>query len=131
MNRLDQITDDAAQTQRLLLPDGSVATLSMEFKPMQYGWFITSLVYAPVTSSYGVPSNYDGPFEIRGFRIFVSPNILQQYRNQIPFGLACYSAGEREPTQQQDFSSGAAQLYLLNQADVAQITSLINGQAQP
>lgn len=100
---VQQITAAALQTQNLTLPDSTIATLTLYFIPMQYGWFITNLTYKT--------------FVLNGVRITNSPNILLQFQNQIPFGLACYSTNNREPSQQQDFSSGSSQLYLLDQSE--------------
>jgi hypothetical protein len=36
-----------------------------------------------------------------------------------------YSTGNREPSQQQDFSTGASQLYILSAAEVAQYAGLL------
>lgn len=112
MNLINNITDDTVQTSQLILPDGSQAKLTLEFKPMQFGWFIRSLTYQNLT--------------IEGRRLFVSPNILQQFCNQIPFGIACSSVDNREPSQAQDFSSGNCQLFLLTAAEVAAFTEFLS-----
>ena len=104
MYPISKITDKVAQTQTLILPDGTSLQLTIRFYPMQYGWFIDEL-------------NYLG-FIIRGMRIVNSPNMLHQYYNQIPFGLACYSTNNREPSLQQDFLSGASVLSLLDASEV-------------
>lgn len=111
MYLIQQITEDPLQNQTLILPDGSSLSLTIYFVPMQYGWFITSLTYKD--------------FAIQGLRITNSPNILYQFQNQIPFGLACFSTQNREPTQQQDFSSGASLLYILSQEECQQYAELI------
>jgi len=109
---IQQVSDDPKQRQNLVLPDGSTIQLSIEWKPMQFGWFITELSY--------------GDFVLRGLRICVSPNMLHQFRNQIPFGLACFSTNNREPSQQQDFSSGAATLYILTSDEVSEFTEVLS-----
>jgi hypothetical protein len=114
MNLIQQVTSDALQQQTIALPDGTTFVLTIYFVPQQYGWFITSLTYQN--------------FTLNGYRIFNSTNILHQYRNQIPFGIACYgSQNEREPTQQQDFSSGACSLYLLTAAETQQYSDFLLG----
>lgn len=104
MNRIINITDDSSQSQSFTLPDGTILTFTMTYFPQQYGWFFTSFIY--------------GNLNINGLRICNNPNMLRQWENLIPFGLACYTAGNREPTQQQDFSSGASSLYILTSAEV-------------
>lgn len=116
MNIIQQITSDARQNLGILLPDGTQFSLSIYFSSMQFGWFITNLTYQR--------------FILNGVRITNSPNMLHQFRNQIPFGLACATASNREPSQAQDFSSGASILYLLDQADVALYTGYLNGQVR-
>lgn len=118
MNLISAVTDNTLQQQTLVLADGTTFTMTMYYIPMQYGWFITSLTY--------------GSFAINGMRICVSPNLLYQFQNQIPFGLACFSnVGGREPTQQQDFSSGAFSLYILSQVECQQLRAYIQGGALP
>lgn len=113
MNLINNVTADTFQKSQLILPDGSQASLSLAFFPMQFGWFL-SLSYKTVT------------IDLR--RIFVSPNILHQFCNQLPFGIACTSSqANREPTQQQDFSSGNCNLYLLTAAEVAAYTRYLAG----
>lgn len=114
MNLIQQITTDALQTRTILLKDGTPLTFTMNFIPMQFGWFITDLVY--------------GDFELKGIRITNSPNFLYQFKNQIPFGLACFSVNDREPSQAGDFASGASQLYLLPEADVQAYTAFLTGE---
>lgn len=111
---IQQLTSDPLQSQNLVLPDGSQLTLTIYFSPMQLGWFITSLIY--------------GAFTLNGLRITNSPDMLYQFKNEIPFGLACFTKGNREPSQQQDFSSGASSLYILTSAEVEQYSEfLANG----
>lgn len=114
MLKIQQITEDSRQKQVLVLPDGNTVTLVIRFVPMQVGWFITSITYVD--------------FVLNNVRIVNSPNILQQYRNQIPFGLACFSKENREPSLQQDFASGASTLYILTEAEVEEFTGFLSGQ---
>lgn len=100
---VQQITNNPLQKQTLILDDGTSLSLTIYFRPMQQGWFINELIY--------------GSFVLNGVRITNSPNMLNQFINQIPFGLGCFSTANREPSQQQDFSSGASNLYILNHAE--------------
>lgn len=111
---IQQITSNPLQDLNLVLPDGTSLDVSIYFRPMQFGWFINQLTY--------------GTFILQGVRITNSPNILQQFKNQIPFGLACYSLpGSREPSQASDFSSGASSLYILTSDEVAEYTAFLTG----
>lgn len=112
MFQIQNITDDARQKQTLVLPDGSFIRLSMYFSPMQVGWFISEIEYET--------------FVLNGLRICNSPNLLYQFRNQIPFGLACFSDEDREPGLINDFASGASKLYILTQEEVEQYTEFLS-----
>jgi hypothetical protein len=112
--QIQNLTGDSKQKQTLVLPDGSQIQIQIYFVPMQYGWFISSLVYRD--------------FTLTNLRITNSPNMLYQFRNRIPFGLACFSSQDREPSQQLDFVSGASKLYVLTEAEVEQYTEYLSGQ---
>jgi hypothetical protein len=112
MQQLTQITADALQQQSVVLPDGSQFLLQLYYRPQQYGWFINQLTY--------------NSFQLQGLRVTVNPNMLYQWKNQIPFGLACLTLLTREPTQQQDFSSGNFGIYLLSAAEVDQYTEFLS-----
>lgn len=112
---VQNITTSPLQTQNLTLPDSTIITLQLYFIPMQSGWFITNLTY--------------GTFVLNGMRITNNSNLLLQFQNIIPFGLACYSTANREPSLQQDFSSGASKLYVLDAAEVAEYYALLTSGA--
>ena len=112
MFQIQNITSETKQLQTLVLPDGTSIVLEICFVPMQLGWFITSLTY--------------GEFILNGVRITNSPNILYQFKNQIPFGLACFSTQDREPSLQEDFQSGASKLYVLTEAEVAEYAEFLS-----
>lgn len=114
MNLIQQVTNDTLQKQTLTLKDGTTFTIVLYFVPMQYGWFIQKLTYKT--------------FELNNVRVTNSPNMLYQFRNQIPFGIACFSKDDREPSQQNDFSTGASKLYVLTQDDVTAYTRTLSGE---
>lgn len=112
MYQVTQVTVDPNQAQTLVLYDGSTLDISMIFKPMQYGWFISMV--------------HSSGWTINNLRIVNSPNFLQQWRNIIPFGMACYSKANLEPTLQEDFFSLASVLYILDASEVQAFTDLLN-----
>lgn len=116
MYEIQQITNDPLQKQNVILPDGTFFSMTLYFMPMQKGWFIRELVYSP--------SN----LTIKGLRISNNVNMLFQWRNKIPFGLACVSVSEREPMILEDFQSGNSKLYLLNQEEVRQYVEYLSDQ---
>ena len=113
MYLVSQVSSAPLQTQTLILPDGSSTTLTMAFYPQQYCWVITLLTWKTFTLS--------------GLQITTSPNMLNQWKNQLSFGLGCTCVNNREPTQQQDFSSVNAQLWILSAAEVAQYARILGG----
>jgi hypothetical protein len=116
MYNIQQITTDPYQNLTIILPNGNPMTMTINFISMQFGWFITNLTYQS--------------FILNGLRICNSPNMLQQWRNVIPFGMACFSAQDIEPAQSYSFSSGASTLYILDSSEVEQLTTLYqNGTA--
>lgn len=112
MNLIQQITTDPFQQQTLVLPDGTSLSLTLYFSPLQQGWFITNLTYKT--------------FILNGLRVTVSPNMLNQFRHQIPFGLGCFSVANREPSLQQDFSSGNCKMYILTEAEVEEYAEFLS-----
>jgi hypothetical protein len=116
---IDGISSHSYQKQRLILPNGDPTLLTIQYKPQQLGWFVTEITYDPTD------------FILKGLRIVTSPNFIFQWKNKVPFGIACYTLNNQEPTQQQDFSSGFAKLYLLSEEEVRTLTEYISGQARP
>jgi hypothetical protein len=113
MYPIQNITSDPSQERIIVLPDGTFFDFTMYYSDQQYGWFITNMTY--------------GSFTLNGLRITNNPNMLRQFKNQIAFGLACFTDGNREPTQIQDFSSGAASLYMLDSSEVQQYEEFLIG----
>ena len=62
-----------------------------------------------------------GSFIAEGIPLVCSPNLLRQWRNIIPFGIACTNIYKLDPYTVNDFADGTASLYLLNSADVAAV----------
>ncbi len=103
MKLISRVTAAALQQQTLVLDNGASFAMQLYYRPMQQGWFLNELSYQS--------------FILRGIRVVNSPNLLNQWRNLIPFGLGCFSSGNRDPQLQKDFLSGASKLYVLSQAE--------------
>lgn len=108
---IQNVTSNPYQKQAVVLENGESVIMTLYFRPLQLGWFVEQLTYQT--------------FVLNGLRITNSPNMLNQWRNQLPFGLACFSTANREPSQQKDFSSGASKLYVLTEAEVAEYTEFL------
>jgi len=80
--------------------------------------------FMPRIEQWQMNISYAG-FEADGIPILCSPNLLRQWRNIIPFGLACTNIYFLDPYTLQDFSSLNSSLYLLNSADVAAVEAAL------
>lgn len=112
MNILTGLSDDPAQQNTVTLPDGSTAILSLNYSPQQTGWF------------FGVQYPTTG-FVLTGQRLTAFPNILVQFQEQLPFGIACVTQDAVEPTGQQTFIDGTTDLYLLDSNDCAFVNDVV------
>ena len=112
--KVSAITSDPLQKQTLSLPDGSTLLLTIYFVSQQRGWFIKEL-------------SYNG-FVIQGLRLCIGINLLEQFKNKIPFGLCCLTKSNREPFNIQDFSSGNSALYILTADEVLKYSRFLSGQ---
>lgn len=112
MQLIGGISSDANQKQKVTLPSGKTFSMTLVFRPMQLGWFIDI--------------SYES-FTLNGLRVCTSPNMLRQYKNLIPFGMACFVDDNLEPMLQQDFSSDRAKLYLLSLSEVQDFEDLLSG----
>lgn len=111
MLTITTLTDYPLQQQTVILPDGTSFFMELYYRTIQQGWFINTLTY--------------GDFTLNGLRICNLTNMLYQWSNIIPFGLGCFSVGNREPSLIQDFSSGNSTLYVLTQDEVDQYKNYI------
>ncbi len=110
MRQITSLTDDASQILTLVLEDGTRVNMTIQYVPNQEGWFY-SLTY--------------GAFIVNNRRLVNSPNMLRQFRNIIPFGLACTVLDGYEPVYQNDFTSARVSLYTLTTQDVLDVEDLI------
>ena len=106
MRLINNLTDNVNQTSRIILEDGSELNITLIYMENQQGWFY-SLTW--------------GSFVINNKRLVVGLNILRQFRDLIPFGLACNSIDGYEPIYADDFSIGRIKVYTLNASDVLTI----------
>lgn len=117
MRLIEGITDQPKQQTTLTLLDGSKVTLYLQYKPNQTGWFFDV--------------QWGSNPAINGQRLVASPNVLRQYINTIPFGIACMTDGNVDPLNQEDFADSTAQLYLLEGADIYTVENLAFGVPLP
>jgi hypothetical protein len=116
MFQIENLTDNALQVQTLILEDGTSILMTLYFSQVAQGWFIQNLTY--------------GTFILSGFKVVNSPNLLYQWQNILPFGLACFSINNNaiDPSFVGDFLSGNSSLYILTQAECQQYAEFLSGQ---
>ena len=114
MKLIDQVGSEPRQKHSVIIDDGTRFSFELYFVPMQLGWFFTYVEY--------------GDFLVESVRVCNSPNLLHQFRNKIPFGIACLSTAQREPSLQQDFTSGDSALYVLTSEEVDFYERYLRGQ---
>lgn len=104
MQLLNNITNEASQKITVLFDDtAKKIILELVYRPSQSGWFLD------VT--------YEN-FVLRGIRVCISKNLLNQWSNQIPFGILVVSADGQEPFFAQDFITDRVKMAILNKAEV-------------
>lgn len=110
---INDISNDPFQTMTVVTEEGLSFYLELYFIPLQLMWTIQKIVF--------------NEQEINGIRICSSPNMLRQFKNLFPFGIACITEGNREPMFIDDFSSGASKLYLINENEVQEYEDYLSG----
>lgn len=112
MTTITGISAQPKQQLSFVLDDGSQVSAYLEYRPQQLGWF-ANLAW--------------GDWSVNGLRLVSSPNLLRQFRNVIPFGLALLTSNNADPLNVTDFSTATSVLVLLNAADV----ELVEASAYP
>lgn len=113
MTTVQGLNDSGNQVVSIPLADGTRVSLTLYFRPQQSAWFF-DVVY--------------NAFTCLGRRMVCSPNLLRQFRNIVPFGLAVFTVGNVEPNTQTAFVDGTASLVLLDSTDVSSVeTTLFPG----
>lgn len=112
MTKIDNLTDFASQVSSLLLPDNTIVTLALKFNAATQRW----------AASVGYKD-----FQVNGINLCTHPNFMRQWRNVVPFGLACMTGDYTDPFNIEDFASGRVSLYLLDAADVLAVEQQVFG----
>lgn len=113
MNIVNGITSQPTQVMSITLADGSRVTLTLYFRPQQNGWFYD--IQWPGSELLEVP------FKCQNRRLVVAGNMLRQFRDLIPFGIALFSVDNTDPMTQACLADGTVTLVLLNADDVLSI----------
>lgn len=106
MKQIDKLTASSKQKFIIAAETGEDIEIYLQYNPSQESWNI-SLSYQD--------------FVINGLQLVVGGNILRQYSNVIPFGLAVGSLDGLDPKYITDFVSGRVALILLNEFEIEAI----------
>ena len=112
MQEITELNNDSRQKITLVTDTGIEIPFLLEFKPNQEGWFF-DLEYNDTV--------------LNGVRLCTFPNVLRQFKNIFPFGIACLTTDGGEPYYIDDFSSGRASIFLLNEEEVEFIEENVFG----
>lgn len=107
---LDSIGNGPNQTLTLIIPGQPNATLTLNFVDQQKGWFF-SLVWKE--------------FGCFNQRITSGQNILNPYRNILPFAIFCSTTVPVDPVTQDAFQNYAS-LYLMDSVSAEEIRAVFN-----
>ena len=110
MQILDDITSEARQKHTVLINDGSAVVLELCYMPTQLGWFLEA-------------SHEASGWAANGLRITANSNILNQWRDILPFGLMCWTEDGQEPMLPEDFLTGRASLAVLTAEETEEIAA--------
>lgn len=88
MKQILSLTDQPKQQFNISVPGYDVATIYMEYKPLQYAWFM-NLTW--------------GTFILKNERISNSPNLLRQWQDIIPFGIMIAGVDDADPVLQESW----------------------------
>lgn len=97
MIKITKITDSSKQKLLVIGEDGEQVIINLVYSSTQEAWNI-SLEYLEKI--------------INGMQLTVSPNILHNYKNTLPFGISCTSTDGQEPKYIEDFASDRIQLFM-------------------
>ena len=112
MVQIDNLSDDANQITRVPLPDGSLLVLNFIYRPAIQRWSVS------ITRNAFVLNNVE---------LCAHPNLLREFRNTLPFGLAVTSTDGGDPVLISDFVSGRISIFVLDAADVQTVETSIFG----
>lgn len=108
MRQISKLTNNGRQSTNIVGENGEVIPFSLTFMPTQNCWYF-NIAYAPQE------------FAANGLLLTNSPNILHQFKNLIPFGIACITTDGYEPQFLNDFIDGRVTMFLLTEAEVLEV----------
>lgn len=111
MQEITGITPEYKQKLTLTITNFGYADLTLYYKPNQFAWFF-DLTWQD--------------FSTTNQQLTMSPNILRQYRNILPFGILCINSEGLDPLVLESFNTDT-QLYLLDPDEIEQYETVLYG----
>jgi hypothetical protein len=108
MYLISVLNDRPKQTFKAVIDGYDTAEITLEFKPEQYGWFM-SIVW--------------GSFEVYNERVSTSLNLLRQFSKIIPFGILVEGTDAIDPLKIDSWVTDN-KFYMLDQADIEEVEAL-------
>lgn len=109
MRQITTLNDTSKQQFRFSIDGYDAAEIYLEFKPQQEGWFM-NLIWGDV-------------FTLNQTRVVVSPNLLRQFVNVLPFGITIVGPEAIDPFSIDAWLNGW-EFYVLDQDDLDQVEDL-------
>lgn len=109
MNQITTLNDGYKQQFRYVISGYDAVEITLEFRPQQYSWFM-NVVF--------------GNFQVYNERVAISPNLLRQFKNKIPFGILVTGPDAIDPFANDSWLNGW-NFYMLDQADILDIESTL------
>ena len=111
MIQITQLTNDAKQQFNMAIAGYDTAGVYLEYKPLQYGWFMY-LAW--------------GNFSLNCERVSTSPNLLRPWKDVLPFGIMIMDVSGQHGIDPIFIDSWVKthQFWMLEQADLSTIEGL-------
>jgi hypothetical protein len=106
---ISSITNEPWQIHELIITGFDSCEMEIKWNDTQSAWF------ARFTW---------GDFEVAGLKLTMSPNILSQFANKIPFGIAIISNTLQDPITLDSLSNGTTEFWILSAAEVEELAAV-------
>lgn len=108
MRQITTLNDAYKQTFKFSIDGYDFVEIALEFKSLQYAWFITL--------------NW-GEFSLNNERVAVSPNLLRQFSKMLPFGILITGVDAVDPFSNDAWLNGW-NFYMLDETDMADVEDI-------
>ena len=113
MKQITALTDSPIQSLIIVDELGNNFNLNLRWQDLTSSWYY-DLIYS------------DSNFSLMGCKLVTNLNLLKQWKNILPFGLACLSSDGQDPFSQEDFANNRINLFTLTPTDLSDIKNIWN-----